>query len=303
MFSPSSLRTNFVRGAIIAACLGATPALAKEVLAPDPAAAAQMSIIDAKDMVLRAMGWWESDGAGDHYQTVALITPEHMQEIWLLQSGARAQPNPCAYETYAPRAIFQPQPLLDGWRKGETWWSVLSGAGGGGKGGVGGCWAFPLRALSRADAISAMNAMLRLKNSTYDERVAAFATDKDQFKAVADAYRAASPKPAISEDVHRLQVQAEAALRDRHLAEAAAYYLDAVKAAPWWPEGHFNDALVLGEMKYYAEAIEQMQRYLALTPDAPDARAAQDKIYEWEPQAKRLADIGEAAVQAPKKGK
>jgi hypothetical protein len=28
-----------------------------------------------------------------------------------------------------------------------------------------------------------------------------------------------------------------------------------------------------------------MKRYLALVPDAPDARAAQDKIYDWERKA------------------
>jgi hypothetical protein len=31
-----------------------------------------------------------------------------------------------------------------------------------------------------------------------------------------------------------------------------------------------------------AAARKRRYRYLALSPDAPDARAAQDRIYEWE---------------------
>jgi hypothetical protein len=52
--------------------------------------------------------------------------------------------------------------------------------------------------------------------------------------------------------------------------------------APWWPEGHFNRALIMGETKKYWDAMREMKRYLLLVPDAPDARAAQDKIYQWE---------------------
>ncbi len=32
----------------------------------------------------------------------------------------------------------------------------------------------------------------------------------------------------------------------------------------------------------YVAAIDAMNRYLELAPDAPDARQAKDKIYEWE---------------------
>ena len=55
-----------------------------------------------------------------------------------------------------------------------------------------------------------------------------------------------------------------------------------MKIAPWWPEGYFNRALILGELNRFAEAMREMKRYLQLAPDAPNARAAQDKIYEWE---------------------
>jgi hypothetical protein len=32
----------------------------------------------------------------------------------------------------------------------------------------------------------------------------------------------------------------------------------------------------------YPGAIIEMKRYLTLVPDAPNARALQDKIYDWE---------------------
>jgi hypothetical protein len=56
---------------------------------------------------------------------------------------------------------------------------------------------------------------------------------------------------------------------------------------PWWPEGHFNRALVLAEVERYTEATREMRKYLLLFPDAPNARTAQDQIYAWEDKVKR----------------
>ncbi|MGQ9693930.1 MAG: hypothetical protein ACUVWV_04215 [Thermodesulfobacteriota bacterium] len=36
------------------------------------------------------------------------------------------------------------------------------------------------------------------------------------------------------------------------------------------------------ELKEYERAIGNLQIYLELSPDAPDARAAKDEIYKWE---------------------
>lgn len=95
-------------------------------------------------------------------------------------------------------------------------------------------------------------------------------------------YREMPAKPALPEEARRFKVQAEAAVAQKEFAEAADRYRDALRVAPWWPEGHFNRALILGETGRYRNAIDEMKKYLALVPDAPDARAAQDKVYEWE---------------------
>lgn len=103
-----------------------------------------------------------------------------------------------------------------------------------------------------------------------------------KFAEMASRYRASTDKPPFPEEARRFRVQAESAVREKRLAEAVRLYQSALKIVPWWPEGHFNRSLVLAELNRYGEAISEMKRYLALVPDAPNARAAQDKIYEWE---------------------
>jgi tetratricopeptide (TPR) repeat protein len=108
------------------------------------------------------------------------------------------------------------------------------------------------------------------------------AVENDIFKEVAAAYRAAMPKPQLPEDARKFKVQAEFAVQEKRFDRAVELYGKALDIAPWWPEGHFNRALILGETKKYWDAIREMKRYLLLVPDASDARAAQDKIYVWD---------------------
>lgn len=89
-------------------------------------------------------------------------------------------------------------------------------------------------------------------------------------------------KPPILEGARKLKVQAEVAVREKRFKDAADLYGASLNVAPWWPEGHFNLALVLGETENYNVAVREMDFYLQLAPNAPNARAAQDKIYEWE---------------------
>jgi len=112
-------------------------------------------------------------------------------------------------------------------------------------------------------------------------------------------YREAPVKPALPEEARRFKVQAEAAVAQKEFAEAADRYRDAIKVAPWWPEGHFNRALILGETGRYRNAIDEMKKYLTLVPNAPDARGAQDKVYEWERFA---AKQGKVQVPTPPAG-
>lgn len=108
----------------------------------------------------------------------------------------------------------------------------------------------------------------------------------DTFKSVAETYRQSPNKPSLPEEARRFKVQAEGAVQEKNWSKAAWSFREALLIAPWWPEGRFNHALILGELGDYAVAGQEMQRYLLLVPNASNARAAQDKIYLWEGQAK-----------------
>lgn len=91
----------------------------------------------------------------------------------------------------------------------------------------------------------------------------------------------------LPEEARRYKVEAEVAVREERFVDAAIAFEKALTIAPWWPAGHYNSALALSEIGFHFEAVQEMKRYLLLAPDAPNARGAQDKIYEWESKAGR----------------
>jgi len=99
-------------------------------------------------------------------------------------------------------------------------------------------------------------------------------------------YAKLSTKPDLPEAARRFGVQAVSMFEQKKYGEAVALYQKAFGVAPWWPEGHFNSALLLADQHRFTEAIAYMKIFLELTPNSPDARAAQDKVYEWELKAK-----------------
>lgn len=103
---------------------------------------------------------------------------------------------------------------------------------------------------------------------------------------VAETIRKLPTKPELPEEARRYGVQATTAAEQKHYDEAIALFGHGLEAAPWWAEGHFNRALLLANQNRYQEAVTSMNQFLMLAPNAPDARAAQDKIYEWEFKAK-----------------
>lgn len=104
----------------------------------------------------------------------------------------------------------------------------------------------------------------------------------DPFQDVATQYKAAKPKPELSEEARKYKVQAEFMADEKQFDKAIALYGKALDIAPWWPEGRYKLALLLGETKKYRAAMVEMKRYQQLAPDGEFARAAQDKLYQWE---------------------
>lgn len=107
--------------------------------------------------------------------------------------------------------------------------------------------------------------------------------DSIVFIDLAAKYNAMKEKPTITEEQRKYIVQANAYTKDKDLEKAIESYKKAIVADPVaYPPAYYNMALLYAEEGYFKAAIRNMKKYLLLVPDAPDARAAQDKIYEWE---------------------
>lgn len=111
------------------------------------------------------------------------------------------------------------------------------------------------------------------------------ATEANEFRQQAAAWRALPSKPPIPEAVRQRRLLAENALKEKHPLEALNLYEDGLKICPTWPQGHFNAALISASLGFYDEAIEHMQGYLELVPDAQDAQSARDQIVIWQHKA------------------
>ncbi|HEX9628312.1 MAG TPA: tetratricopeptide repeat protein [Acidiferrobacterales bacterium] len=109
------------------------------------------------------------------------------------------------------------------------------------------------------------------------------------FESVVQGYRNASVKPQLPEEAVKYKVQAELAVQQKRFDDAIDLYEQALGIAPWWPAGHYNRGLILGELQDYKEGIRALQKYLKLEPDASNARAVQLKIYQWESLVPRAA--------------
>jgi tetratricopeptide (TPR) repeat protein len=134
---------------------------------------------------------------------------------------------------------------------------------------------------ARSDAREFSTALLRWKISTPEERRNWFMSRRQTFNLSAQYYRAANPKPPLSEDMRRLLIVADTAVDEKKFDKAAQAYEVALESTPWWPLGQFNAATILGTLQRNAAAVDHMTKYLILQPDASDSREATDKIYSW----------------------
>ncbi|OGW47193.1 MAG: hypothetical protein A2V62_11810 [Nitrospirae bacterium RBG_19FT_COMBO_58_9] len=120
-------------------------------------------------------------------------------------------------------------------------------------------------------------------------------------KALARLHRTAQDKMALPEEARKFGVQATSLVEKKRYDEAIVLYGQALDVAPWWAEGHFNRSLVEASQNRYREAGASMKLFLMLAPQSPDARAAQDKLYEWELEARSqpASPNGSPSAQTP----
>lgn len=103
------------------------------------------------------------------------------------------------------------------------------------------------------------------------------------FKPVAEQYHALQVKPSVTEMQRKYIVQANAFNAEKKYSKALELYEKVIEInSTTYPSAYYNMALIAAQTEDYTSAIFNMKKYLLLAPDAPDSRAAQDKIYEWE---------------------
>jgi tetratricopeptide (TPR) repeat protein len=110
-----------------------------------------------------------------------------------------------------------------------------------------------------------------------------------EFQQKAAAWRALPAKPPISDDVKQHRLLAEDAYQQKQFDTAAAEYEAGLEIDPLWAQGHFNAAVIYGELKDYDDAVWHMRCYLELLPNAPDAQDARDQMLLWQGKLKQQA--------------
>lgn len=86
----------------------------------------------------------------------------------------------------------------------------------------------------------------------------------------------------MPEDARKYALRGEVLIKEGNFEQAATELKKAIQIAPYAAQLYLNAAVNYAELKKYPEAIRHMKIYLKAAPDAPNARAARDKIYEWE---------------------
>jgi hypothetical protein len=124
-------------------------------------------------------------------------------------------------------------------------------------------------------------ALLVLKRAA----AAADSEESARFAQSPSELRANAAKATRTEQIRQIEVQVTGAVNEKNFVGAASTLEKGESDAPWWPPFRFDHAIVLAELGDYRYAVIEMQRYLALTPDAPNARLAHDKIYDWQRKA------------------
>ncbi len=88
--------------------------------------------------------------------------------------------------------------------------------------------------------------------------------------------------PKMPDDARKYMLRGEALLGDNDFEGSLNEYMKAMKFAPYSSKVYYNIAVVYGQLKNYTKAIEYMEQYIKLAPNAADSQAAKDQITKWE---------------------
>lgn len=90
--------------------------------------------------------------------------------------------------------------------------------------------------------------------------------------------KVAAPFP---DEARNHQLLAQDAQSRNDTDKALDEYDAALNAAPCWAQGRYQTALVEGQTGYYAVAVQDMKKYLLLSPDSANTQWIRDQITVW----------------------
>lgn len=96
--------------------------------------------------------------------------------------------------------------------------------------------------------------------------------------------RIISLNPAVIElkdEARKHFLQAEVLFTNNKFEEAIEELDKSAKIQPFNPQIYFNKAIIYEKLSDYAKAIENMEIYLQLNPNVPNAQTIKDQIYKW----------------------
>ena len=89
------------------------------------------------------------------------------------------------------------------------------------------------------------------------------------------------PKPPRDAILHALK--AEKHIAKKKWIEVVDSYNEAIALAPWWPDPHYNMALAMYvDFGAHPGAVRELDKYLVLAPNGPNAAKAREKKRQWE---------------------
>lgn len=123
--------------------------------------------------------------------------------------------------------------------------------------------------------------------------------EQQAFRQQVTAWRAAGSKVDPPDEAQRDFVIAQEAFKDKNFQHQADELEAALKVYPTWPAEQSDLAVILGALGRYSDAIQHMQMYLDLIPDAPDAQRAKQQIWIWQDKLAQSQGVQQQATQAP----
>ena len=123
------------------------------------------------------------------------------------------------------------------------------------------------------------------------------AARKDLQASLFKAYKQLPLKPSITGPARRHALAAQQHLEREEWGKAFEAYQQVTEHAPWWPEGHYNTALMYGVMGATPAAVREMKLCLELVQGGPRAVEGREKLSSWQESIR--AAVARGAKEMP----